>query len=363
MRLLWITGRELGSDMASTTEISLATSLKEIGVDVVMIHPGTEKNKYLFEMISVKKIKFPGLNTISGAKNIRRVLSEDKFEFDDFDAVLIDWRYVPFLVNLLSEINNPWYIIDRGPPVNNNFLTWLQGSTWKKAWNIADKYARGGFIVSERHLEYIKKRFTIKLNIEILPAGSEKNVFVRDRKNIFDRVEMAYVGRIDSNRDIKSIIRLSNRLEDIGLDHRIDIFGEGDYSDVLRRKISKNNNIRYLGKIEKIDVQKILAEKHIGIMPMPKKEIWRMASPLKLSEYIAAGLLIVGPKHKGNQIVGDEVWSLLTDGSDWTIPAVQEIVECMPKWDKLSKAAIESQKKVEWEEIAKSIKLTIMKKS
>ena len=68
MRLLWITGRDIVSDMASTTEISLATALQEIGVRVFMIHPGLKKNNFSFETNNISKIKFPGLNTISGAK-------------------------------------------------------------------------------------------------------------------------------------------------------------------------------------------------------------------------------------------------------------------------------------------------------
>lgn len=363
MRLLWITGRDIVSDMASTTEISLATALQEIGVRVLMIHPGLKKNNFSFETNNISKIKFPGLNTISGAKNIRIMLLEDKFGIDDYDAILVDWRYVPFLNNFLTKTNIPWHIIDRGPPVNNNFLSWLQRLLWKKSWKIADKYAKSGFIVSKGHLEYIKKRLTIKLNVKILPAGSNKNIFLQQRTDIFDEVKMIYIGRIDKNRDIASIIRLSTRLEEVELDHKIDIYGEGDYGGRLKQHALKNKNIKFHGKIENKNIQKILSEKHIGIMPMPKKEIWKMGSPLKLSEYIAAGLLIIGPKHEGNQIIGNESWSLLTNDYDWTIAAAQEIVECRENWDKFSEAAIESQKGLEWIEIAESVKRAIMKKS
>ena len=53
--------------------------------------------------------------------------------------------------------------------------------------------------------------------------------------------------------------------------------------------------------------------------------IWKIASPLKLSEYLAAGLAIIGPSHQGNRLSGDEIWDLLSEDRDWPLQSIDKI--------------------------------------
>ena len=39
---------------------------------------------------------------------------------------------------------------------------------------------------------------------------------------------------------------------------------------------------------------------------MPSSRIWKLASPLKRSEYLGSGLLILGIRHEGHQIEGHD---------------------------------------------------------
>jgi hypothetical protein len=52
-----------------------------------------------------------------------------------------------------------------------------------------------------------------------------------------------------------------------------------------------------------------LQEQHIGLLPMPDTPVWSLASPLKRSEYLAAGLLVYGVNHEGHKLDGTK--------SDW----------------------------------------------
>ena len=53
--------------------------------------------------------------------------------------------------------------------------------------------------------------------------------------------------------------------------------------------------------------------------------IWKIASPLKLSEYLAAGLAIIGPSHQGNRLRGDEIWDLSSEDRDWPLQSIDKI--------------------------------------
>ena len=124
----------------------------------------------------------------------------------------------------------------------------------------------------------------------------------------------------------------------------------------MERHSELSEFLRYRRRIPRDEIQSILSDNHIGILPMPDIPVWRISSPLKLAEYLAAGLLIVGPKHQGNQLNGDEDWNLLTPSEDWVNGAVGRIKLAMGgDWEQLSSSAIESSQQLNWENISKKL--------
>ena len=60
---------------------------------------------------------------------------------------------------------------------------------------------------------------------------------------------------------------------------------------------------------------------------MPRTEIWSIASPLKLVEYAAAGLHVVGIDHEGHRWEGQEDWlHLIEGGRGWIERAARTIM-------------------------------------
>ena len=102
MRLLWISGRDMSIDLARFTELGLASGLETLGVQITMISPG-EISDAPFNHIVVKKVRFPGLETLSAAREISRLLSSDSSLIGDADLILVDWRYVKPLGSILQN--------------------------------------------------------------------------------------------------------------------------------------------------------------------------------------------------------------------------------------------------------------------
>ena len=87
---------------------------------------------------------------------------------------------------------------------------------------------------------------------------------------------------------------------------------------------------------------------------MPDIPVWRISSPLKLAEYLAAGLVIIGPRHPGNEIQSEGTWNLLAE-KDWEIYAADRISMLDKKtWEIMRDDAIESSKLLEWKKISQS---------
>ena len=194
------------------------------------------------------------------------------------------------------------------------------------------------------------------LEIFVLPAGTEPNHLLEGKTDPSIHLKLVYVGRIDKKRGVEKIIHLSNSLADSSIKHSLTVVGEGDMEDEMARHSERSEFFRYQNKIPRNEIQNILADNHIGILPMPDIPVWRISSPLKLAEYLAAGLLIVGPAHQGNQLNGDEDWDLLTPSEDWVNDAVGKIKLAIGgDWGQLSSSALESSEQLNWKYISKNL--------
>ena len=354
-RLVWISGREIGTDLASTTEICICQVLGEDGVDVHLISPGSIFSEH-FNHTQVSKWSFPGLNAISGARNIRKMISSGHKFLHDYDALLVDWRYVFSLRRELRELSIPWFLVDRGPPAYLGLLNHLQKIYWKNAWGIADKFATGGLVVSKEHKNFIIERLNVELEIREIPAGSFPNQLLKSKTDPKEELLLTYIGRIDKRRGTEGVIELSELLNRLGISHRISVAGEGDMNGEMESQSKKRSNFYYLGRLEAREIYSLLAKSHIGIMPMPDIPIWRISSPLKLSEYLAAGLAIIGPSHEGNRLKGTECWDLLSTNGDWTKQAVTNIYSAVDgDWGAVVSASVESSKELEWRNIGANL--------
>ena len=78
--------------------------------------------------------------------------------------------------------------------------------------------------------------------------------------------------------------------------------------------------------MEQIDLASIINKQHIGLLPMPEYKVWALASPLKRSEYLSSGLLVLGLNHKGHTLEHTESsWFQLIDQHEFHDVAVQWI--------------------------------------
>ncbi|MAS01663.1 MAG: hypothetical protein CMA42_05830 [Euryarchaeota archaeon] len=356
MEIVWITGRDLKLDLASTTEIGLIEGLIKENISINVFSTTMDIRDNDFEHIRFRKIRFKGLETISGGFFLAKKLRKGTKILNLADCIIVDWCYIPSIISELRKIDKPWFIIDRGPPVYNSFLTKIQKRIWKRAWAIASDYATGSFVVSEKHKELVK-RIDSNIHPHVLNAGTDLDDFDQDEKIIQNCVRIAYSGRIDKNRGIESIITLSKNLERENISHEINIMGEGDYVGRVKNFADSSDSFIYHGKITRDAVYEILKNTHFGIMPMPDKTVWRTASPIKLTEYMASGLLIIGQDHPGNRISENEVWSFLIEGTDWPDKTPLIINNILEKGNfiELSDLSRKSAKNYDWQIITQKM--------
>jgi len=357
MNIMWITGRNLKKDLASSTEIGLFNALVKMGHKVTIFSPSKINNSKIRDFINFNYYDINGLRTISGQYFLKNKIRNSDIITNVTDIAIVDWRYVAATSKLLEEKNIPWLIIDRGPPAYSGFFSKIQKIMWKRAWKKSSEHSSGGLVVSEGHKIKVS-RYSSPIKVEVINAGIELELFNQKSKEIKDIIKIIYCGRIDRNRGVLKIIELIEKKNLISIPSEIHIIGEGDCSKIFKNRSLVEKDLIFHGKLNRNEVYKIMDSCHIGIMPMPNKEIWRIASPLKLTEYAASGLIIIGNEHEGNRFEGKiHDWSKLQIGEDWvnlSIDEINKIIKCGNSKN-LSKNAKISSKNYSWESQAEKI--------
>ena len=358
MNIVWLTGRRLSRDLASSTEMGLCRGLIGRGNEVHMISPDERRIDAIPMHSTIKQTRIRGLHTISNGLAMNNLISKNKGLFDWADVFLVDWRLVSFIWRTLEKNQADWWIIDRGPPAYTGLLAKIQSLQWSKAWKIASVKSKGGFVVSKKHAKKVRKIVFSDMDIIPIPAGANTIDGFTETKSPKGEIKFVYSGVLEKRRDIRGIFRLLDYFDLIENGASITIIGEGNESAFVNRLAKEDERVSFLGKTSHSNVISELISSHVGILPMPSEEIWRLASPLKLAEYLAAGMLIVGPRHEGNTIEGDFIWDLLSEDENWQLSGIQSLCEILESdgWgDASMDAKSTAYERLNWEKISKTL--------
>lgn len=140
-----------------------------------------------------------------------------------------------------------------------------------------------------------------------------------------DPTRFVYIGSIDSRVDFSWLRNLVKR------DITLDIYGRVHASDMtiqseLQNFISENGNVRYLGEYENDNVEIILSNYSIGVIPYKTdNRMTKYVNPDKLYHYLNSGLeVLASPIPQVRKM--REFIHIIDDESDWTIA-----ISCLSK--------------------------------
>jgi len=287
MDVAWLTARCFGKDLCATTQIELSLGLVKRGVNLTVYSPGKFPTSDV-RHVSISRSKTKGRQSASIVRNLKPHLAK----INQSDCVLLDWK----LSSLIPKITTKLVLIDRGPPADRGLLSVLQKRAWRRGW----KKVNRGCVVSEQHKKFVNSTIPNESRtIAILPAGVNTQLFQKSTRQ--GPIRLVYQGRIDSHRGIKRTIQLFNSLNQEP-SHGFELYFHGKGNMVDEIKKMNLNHVKVTGNLEQAVLASRLTNYDIGLLPMPGSKIWTMASPLKRSEYLGAGLLVLGIEHEGHQI-------------------------------------------------------------
>lgn len=314
MKILWFTARSF-TDLCSTTQKALIYGLLEKGFEVQLINgdqrPPTQQEGFYHVPLAASSLR--GFQSSTLAKNMVSWLKKNP-AVPSTSVALVEWRVASKITPMLNKLSIRWILIDRSPPADSGALGWLQWSVWKRGWKQARDQGRIGCVVSLAHQRFVDEKIGHK-NTVILPAGVDLELFKPMEKH--DTLTLVYHGRLDRHRGIMAAIMLVHKARQDGIKVNLKLIGEGNAFENLEAIASEFPYIDVQPKAKQTRVAKEVGACHIGLLPMPERKVWALASPLKRSEYLAAGLSVFGVDHGGHRLKEQKPWFVLAKQEDF----------------------------------------------
>jgi glycosyltransferase involved in cell wall biosynthesis len=112
-----------------------------------------------------------------------------------------------------------------------------------------------------------------------------------------ETINLIYVGALDYARNIMELcqaVEIANQNERRFV---LDLVGYGRQSKELEEfAIKTNGQVRVHPPVPHNEVPEWLAKAHVGVLPFPDEKKFQVSSPIKLFEYLGAGLSILATK-------------------------------------------------------------------
>ncbi len=256
----------------------------------------------------------------------------------------IVWSYMPFLPYSLEKTYSKkvYDCVDDHSAypglLNPNTVDILE----KKTVQISDV-----IITTNEMLKNKLSRYNLGKNIQILGNGVDWKLFslpLLSSGSIKVKKRVTYVGAITEWFDQGIVKKIAENLPNW------ELFLIGPIS-VDTSSLVKYKNVIFLGKLPQKDVVPLLAESACAIIPFKINKLTKNIDPLKIYEYLAAGVPVVSTSVGGVRQFGTEVE--ISDNADEFVDKIRRLT----KYDSVEKRITRSKivKKYSWENRYKEI--------
>lgn len=208
-------------------------------------------------------------------------------------------------------------------------------------------------VVSKPMQEYVKQNFETKAKIIVVPNGSDIQTntakYTKPLKVIYGGI-FAFWEDIDSFLDLAKI---REGKEDFYL------MGKGPLQKhVLSRIEDEKIKINFLGSMKKPDALKMFSQMSVGIAPSVSTLTRKVASPVKVFDYLACGLPVITPDvGEWSEIVNNHECGIVTKNSSAEeFSMALDNLNNEKTWDKMSTNGINLiKRKYNWSALLKVV--------
>ena len=202
----------------------------------------------------------------------------------------------------------------------------------------------------------------------VWPSGTDLDLFIpsqRDRRMPAETepIVVTYIGAMHHERRLLELSQAVVLANQQGLNFQLLLCGEGTARTELEAFASQHDGlIRVFPPIPHSEVPALLASAHIGALPFPDEEKYRVSSPIKLFEYMAAGMPILATRIVCHtDVIRGQPYAFWAEDAtpEGLLAALRDAWENRSRLRELGKAAAEDAQFWTWEQSARKLKAAL----
>jgi glycosyltransferase involved in cell wall biosynthesis len=305
-RLVWIYPGDLNIALDATTWLATTRELRNLGWYVTLIAAGQAGQGYV-QGVEVHCIAGPQVYLVRQLVFHARLLSYLARDYQQADIILFHpisalWLLCLRLLYCVFRRQRPLFVMDtRTVPMSST--TWKErvSALFCEIMNRLAKYwVDGQTAITPRMAETVG--IPARQLWGIWPSGVDPVRFapaqaMREWPDEGEPVHLIYVGRLDRERNLLALCHAVISANDEGKRIVLSLVGTGSVQTELEWFAQQTKGqIHVVPPIPHEQVPALLAQAHVGVLPFPDEERFRVSSPIKLFEYMAAGLPILATR-------------------------------------------------------------------
>lgn len=324
--LMWIYPDSLFEALDSATWLDTTNELRKLGWRVTLVSAGPPGNNSIrdTEITCISQPNIYFLRQVIFHIRVLRLILQD---FNNIDIILFHQMSAPWLLplRLIRRITghlHPLLVMDtRTVPMTK--------ATWKdqlRAWfynlmnGFANRWADGQTAITMRMAQLVQ--IPPHQLWGIWPSGVNLDRFTsasatRNWPSSSEVLRLIYIGALYPERNLLALCEAVEQSAQEKMGFILSIIGKGPQRSTLQEFAKRSpGSIQILSPVPHDQMPRILADHHIGVLPFPDQEIFRVSSPVKLFEYMASGMPILATRIPCfMDVVGDDDFIFWTKDS------------------------------------------------
>ena len=330
INIIWIYSGTLADSLDKATWLSTTKSLRDLGCKVTLLN-AEQKNCTTIDGVEVKCIPTSNIYFLGKLffhlKAILIILSQ----WRNLDIILFHPDSVLFILPLrffrvLIYHKRPLFVVDirtvhMTSAGENNWKMCLRKIYFDLMQRVTSQWADGQTAITYR----LAKVVSIPQDKiwGIWQSGVDLDYFMicqsmRKWAEDNDPLHLMYIGTMNDGRNLMGFSRAVKIATDEGLKFIMTYIGDGFERAALEKFAQDNPNIIHVHPpIPHKEIPNWLAKAHVGILPFPDEVKFQVSSPIKLFEYMAAGIPILATRIACHtDVIGDGKYVFWAEGAD-----------------------------------------------
>lgn len=308
--LVWVSTITPSLSLDSATWLDTTQELRRLGWEVTLVGKG-EPGRHTVRDVEVFCLSHPSIYFLGQwifHFHILRFLARHWREWDAilFHQISAFWLLPLRFLRSLTGSKRPLFIMDTRdlPDFDQGTLRLrLRKRFYDLVYWMANRWADGQTAITSRMAELVA--IPPAQLWGIWPSGVNPDAFTsaytaRQWPRPDEPIQLIYIGRLIKERNLLPLCHAVKQANTTEMDFVFTLVGDGGHRDELAKfAVSTAGAVRVLPSVPHEQMPQLLAQAHIGVtsLPSPQQSKYQASSPIKLFEYMAAGMPILSTRN------------------------------------------------------------------